>query len=417
MIAFEPTEDQTHDAATASLSSRSPPSLRAYASSSASAASRRTCGAWPTRWGSGSSRCPRPAAGRGSGSRARRWSRKSSARADAAAAFGLARAACVRGGGGRARHRRRRPRRSSPPSRSGDGHARFGAVAWSEAAPNKERAGFTTVATREGGGWKLTGKKAFVVNAALAPIASSCSRRSSPRRAGAASARSSSRSDNPGCKVGARHDTLGLDAASFGELDARRRDRRGRRRASPRRTTRATTPSPRATAALLREARARRRRARGRASRASPARSRASTARRARRSASRSATFRRSPSPSPIARMDVECARWLVWRAAAAWDGNAEGEARAPARDRAGRRARARVAMRCGDDCVQLHGGSGFIRDSSSRSYMRDAKQLAALLPDGGAARSARQRRSSSARRSTPALVLPTPRHRKHAFT
>jgi alkylation response protein AidB-like acyl-CoA dehydrogenase len=34
------------------------------------------------------------------------------------------------------------------------------------------------------------------------------------------------------------------------------------------------------------------------------------------------------------------------------------------------------AAMRCGDDAVQLHGGSGFIRDYPVEKWMRDAKQL-----------------------------------------
>jgi alkylation response protein AidB-like acyl-CoA dehydrogenase len=32
--------------------------------------------------------------------------------------------------------------------------------------------------------------------------------------------------------------------------------------------------------------------------------------------------------------------------------------------------------MRCGDDAVQLHGGSGFMRDYPVEKWMRDAKQL-----------------------------------------
>ena len=45
------------------------------------------------------------------------------------------------------------------------GERQFGAVAWSEAKPCQERAGFTTVATRVDGGYSLQGKKAFVTNA------------------------------------------------------------------------------------------------------------------------------------------------------------------------------------------------------------------------------------------------------------
>jgi alkylation response protein AidB-like acyl-CoA dehydrogenase len=32
--------------------------------------------------------------------------------------------------------------------------------------------------------------------------------------------------------------------------------------------------------------------------------------------------------------------------------------------------------MRAGDDAVQLHGGSGFMRDYPVEKWMRDAKQL-----------------------------------------
>jgi alkylation response protein AidB-like acyl-CoA dehydrogenase len=34
------------------------------------------------------------------------------------------------------------------------------------------------------------------------------------------------------------------------------------------------------------------------------------------------------------------------------------------------------AAMRAGDDAVQLHGGSGFMRDYPVEKWMRDAKQL-----------------------------------------
>jgi alkylation response protein AidB-like acyl-CoA dehydrogenase len=73
-----------------------------------------------------------------------------------------------------------------------DGHALFGAVAWSEAKPNKERAGFVTTATAEGDGYRLHGKKAFIINDFW------CSRRSTPARAGAGSGPSSSRRTTPG---------------------------------------------------------------------------------------------------------------------------------------------------------------------------------------------------------------------------
>src|SRR5262245_11605584 len=54
------------------------------------------------------------------------------------------------------------------PFAAADAHGRFGAVAWSEAAPNKERAGFSTIAKSIGDGFEIDGKKSFVVNAGLA---------------------------------------------------------------------------------------------------------------------------------------------------------------------------------------------------------------------------------------------------------
>ena len=164
-----------------------------------------------------------------------------------------------------------------------------------------------------------------------------------------------------------------------GEL---RRDR-ARRRAGRRAARSAASAGERlhaGDAALLREARARGRGARRSASRASRSTSRASTATRARRSASRSATSRRSPSRSPIARWTSTRARWLVWRAAHAWDARrcaATQGARSLAHARRRVAFALEAAMRCADDGVQLHGGAGFMRDFLAEKLMRDAKQLA----------------------------------------
>jgi alkylation response protein AidB-like acyl-CoA dehydrogenase len=73
--------------------------------------------------------------------------------------------------------------------------------------------------------------------------------------------------------------------------------------------------------------------------------------------------------------MDVDAARALVWRAAWLWDSGA------PALSALSATAHAvsfalEAAMRCGDDGVQLHGGSGFMRDYPVEKLMRDAKQL-----------------------------------------
>jgi acyl-CoA dehydrogenase len=74
--------------------------------------------------------------------------------------------------------------------------------------------------------------------------------------------------------------------------------------------------------------------------------------------------------------MDIESARWLVWRAAWSWDSGAP--PRDSLRDTAHAAAHAiETAMRAADDCVSLHGGAGFIRDFLAEKLMRDAKQLA----------------------------------------
>jgi alkylation response protein AidB-like acyl-CoA dehydrogenase len=72
--------------------------------------------------------------------------------------------------------------------------------------------------------------------------------------------------------------------------------------------------------------------------------------------------------------MDVEAARGLVWRAASLWDQNQESEALLASAHAIAFAKEA--AMRAGDDGVQLHGGSGFIRDYPVEKWMRDAKQL-----------------------------------------
>jgi alkylation response protein AidB-like acyl-CoA dehydrogenase len=64
--------------------------------------------------------------------------------------------------------------------------------------------------------------------------------------------------------------------------------------------------------------------------------------------------------------------------------------------------------MRAGDDAVQLHGGSGFMRDYPVEKFMRDAKQLQLC---GMTAEHADQLAAMLALGSAldPALVLPGP--------
>jgi alkylation response protein AidB-like acyl-CoA dehydrogenase len=70
--------------------------------------------------------------------------------------------------------------------------------------------------------------------------------------------------------------------------------------------------------------------------------------------------------------MDLEAARALVWKAANAWDQKGDGLLESAWAISWTHEA----VMRAGDDAVQLHGGSGFMRDYPVEKMMRDAKQL-----------------------------------------
>jgi alkylation response protein AidB-like acyl-CoA dehydrogenase len=258
-----------------------------------------------------------------------------------------------------------------------DAHDRFGAVAWSEPSPCKERAGFSTIATREGDAWKLSGEKAFVANAGLADrfvVFAQIDPAAGWRGLGAFVVEKSA----PGLRVGARHATLGLDAADFGAItldgvvvsDASRL-------AAPRDAgddgfTRAVLRFF-AKHAIVVAARA-----------VGVARFAWELARE--HCDTRTAFGKRIGHFQAVAfalsdrLIDVESARWLVWRAASAWD------AKLPEKDALRATAQGvahalEACMRCADDCVGLHGGSGFIRDLVAEKLMRDAKQLALTCP------------------------------------
>ena len=76
--------------------------------------------------------------------------------------------------------------------------------------------------------------------------------------------------------------------------------------------------------------------------------------------------------------MEVDAARWMVWRAAASFDAGAEGallhaaQAAVQAND---------AAWRVADHGVQLLGGAGFVQDHLAEKRMRDTKTLALLGP------------------------------------
>lgn len=281
-------------------------------------------------------------------------------------------------------------------------HDRFGAVAWGERKPNPDRAGFSTIATRQGDGWKLDGTKHYVMNAERAAqfvVFAQVEPTAGWSGLGAFLVDRSA----AGLKVLERSSTLGLDAASFGAIelagvvvpDTARLQRDG------------------FDAALVRFF----------AKNALLVAARSVGLSRAAFEITREYVETRKAFGKPIGHfqavaftiadraMDVEASRGLVWRAAAAWDAFAQGEG--PEKDALLLTAQAvsfahEAAMRCGDDAVQLHGGAGFMRDYPVEKLMRDAKQIALC---GMTAEQADQLATAVTLGLPvdPALVFPTP--------
>ena len=246
--------------------------------------------------------------------------------------------------------------------------AAFGAVAWSERVPNRERPGFITVARREGEAFVLTGQKCFVESAALAGSFIVFAQLDESAGWDGIGAFVVSR-DNPGLRVGERHTTLGLDCASFSEI---------------------TLESARVPAAdqLSRKEPTSRSALRFFAKHALLVAARQVGLARAAFDLSREYCDIRKAFGKPIGHfqavaftladrhIDAESAREMCRRAAWAWDSGKDestcllysAQAIAQAHE---------AAMRCGDDAVQLHGGAGFMRDVIVEKMMRDAKQMA----------------------------------------
>ena len=252
-------------------------------------------------------------------------------------------------------------------------HARpFGAVAWSETKPNRERAGFATSAKQVSGGWELNGTKAFVGNAELADHFVVFAQVDAARRLGR-HRRVRREEGQPGpSRRSARHKTLGLDCGELRRDHARRRQGRARPRAS-----RARGDFTAALRALLREVLADRRGARGRASRAG--------VRRDARVRRHSQGLRQADRPLPGRRLHArgsrhrrrERARPRCARAAWAWDAGAAERHGACCTPRTPSPTRTRSRCAAATTRVQLHGGAGFMRDVIVEKLMRDAKQIA----------------------------------------
>jgi len=249
-----------------------------------------------------------------------------------------------------------------------DAAARRGAVAWTEA--HATGGGFMTTARAEGAQWVLDGVKAFVVNGGIADrmvVFAQVDADAGWDGVGAFVVPG----DAAGLEAGPRRRPVGLDAAVIADvlLDGVRVPDAARLRGGENFASAVGR-------AFLRHALVVAARAVGCAGRAF--------------SLTRDYCAERRAFGKPIGHfqavaftvadrlMDVESARWMVWRAASDWDRRGEprpGEV-------AGACAHAlEVALRCGDDGVQLHGGAGFIRDYAIEKLFRDARQIAVMGP------------------------------------
>jgi len=249
---------------------------------------------------------------------------------------------------------------------------RFGAVAWSEARPNPKRSGFNTIAKREGDGFIVEGKKSFVLNAGLASTYVVFAQTDESKGWDGLGAFVID-ADQKGVTVGQRYATLGLDAATFGEVSFEQ----------------VLVPAENVLLGRGDLARATRRFF---ARQSLSVAARAVGLARAAWEVSRAYADERKAFGKPIGHfqsiaflladrhMEVEGARGLVWRAAWTLDqGRDDTEVLARCAEAAAEALE--VVQQCGSDAVQVHGGAGFVRDYIVEKYMRDAKQIALCAP------------------------------------
>ncbi len=247
------------------------------------------------------------------------------------------------------------------------GADRLGAVAWSEKGkPPVE--GFSTVAEKKGAAWSIRGEKAFVVNGGRADLTVVFAQVEPGK--GWEGVGAFVVEGGAGIKEGARHRLLGLETVHAAEIaidatvsdENRLRGGQGGFGESLRRFFQR--------AALMNAAR------------------QVGLARAAYDFAL-NYTQERHAFGKPVAHfqsiaftlaemhMDVEAARWMVWRAAAGMAAD-----RPHARDVAQAAIHANeAAWRVADNAVQLLGGAGYVQDYPVEKWLRDTKALALFAP------------------------------------
>jgi alkylation response protein AidB-like acyl-CoA dehydrogenase len=241
-----------------------------------------------------------------------------------------------------------------------------GAVAWSETGAEHPPAGLATRASQDGDGWVLDGKKDFVVNAGIAQV-NVVFAQIDPSAGWEGVGAFVVAGDNPGLRAGRRAEWLGLETVHAGELVLE-----GCRVAEADRLARVEVATPRrffARAALVTAAR--------QVGLARAAYETALAYTQDRQAFGKTiAHFQAVAFNLADMHMDVESARWMVWRAA--WELD-QGAATALTSVAKASVHASESAWRVADDAVQLHGGAGYIQDFPVEKWLRDTKALALL--------------------------------------
>ncbi|NUP09104.1 MAG: hypothetical protein HOW73_23890 [Polyangiaceae bacterium] len=251
-------------------------------------------------------------------------------------------------------------------------HDRCGAVAWSEARPNRTRPGLSALATKDGDAWVLRGEKAFVLNADRADAFVVFAQVDEAKGwSGVGAFVVDAKAD--GVRVGARKSTLGLDAVGACDVTLE-----GVRITNDDRLLGGDEFTKAALRFFVKEGLKVASRAVGLSQSAVDIALEYVSNRRA--FGKPIGHFQAVAFTLADRAIDIDGARGLLRRAASLWDAFAAGTAQE--RDALLTSAYAIAAslegaMRAGDDAVQLHGGAGFMRDYPVEKLMRDAKQLA----------------------------------------
>ena len=242
---------------------------------------------------------------------------------------------------------------------------KIGAWGLTESTSGSDAAGMRTTATRAGDCWVLNGSKTFITHGRVGDVMVVDGGHRSRRGHQAASPRSSSSTARPGMTAGKKEDKLGMRASDTSEVlfencripatqllgeeghgfvnthaGARRRPHRHRRAVGRPRAGRLRGGA----AATRKERRAVRQ--------------------------DRSARFQAIQWKLADTATRIEAARLLTYRAAYLKDRGR----RTTLESAMAKLYASEIAVSAADDCVQIHGGYGFVKDYPAEKYFRDVK-------------------------------------------